>query len=75
MITISEMTAEQLRECVRTVCSMLARRRYRAANPNATDDEVEQFAERNWRTFKADAIDFLAMAEADREARSAASTN
>lgn len=75
MTKITDMTDAQLREHFRAACLLLASEHYKHHTPGATDETAARYAERNWRQFKERALDFLALAEADRQARAAAPNN
>jgi hypothetical protein len=75
MKTIKLMTNEEFVQHVRLSAKMFAVRSFERANPGCTEDESWQYAERNWKQFKETALDWIAVCEADREAREAAPWN
>lgn len=74
-VSLDSMTDDELRTHVRLTAIMLATRHHKKHNPTAAADDSATFAERNWRQFRATAVDFLALTEADRQARTAAPWN
>lgn len=69
------MSRDELRDYFEAVCRMFARKRFRRHNPGAAEADAQAFADRHWRTFREMALDFIAIAEADAEARAAAPWN
>ncbi len=72
---VQSLTDSELRAHLQTVCYTLAGEHFRKHNPDADPDQADTFAQRHWREFRETALDFLALAEADREAREAAPYN
>lgn len=67
------MSRDELRDHLETVCRMFAMRHSQRAG--AALDEQHRYADRHWRECREMAIDFIAVSEADREARAAAPWN
>ena len=72
---LASMTDDEVRTHLRLTCKMLAVRHHRKHNPTAGADAANAFAERNWSQFRGAALDFLSIAEADRQAPAAAPLN
>lgn len=69
------MTDDELATHFEAVCRMLAVEYFRTEHPNADQAAADLYADRHWQAFKSLALDFLALAEADRGAREAAPQN
>jgi hypothetical protein len=67
------MTRDERRDHLEVVCRMLAMLRSRRAG--AALDEQHRFADRHWRSFRRMAIDFIAVAEVERETTATAAWN
>jgi hypothetical protein len=68
MISFREMTPTELRHTIQVMAIDFARAAFQRLNPRAGDEAAGVWAGRNWQRFEARAIDFLALAEARREA-------
>lgn len=67
------MSRDELRDYFEAVCRMFAMRH--SQRTGAALAEQHRYADRHWRTFREMALDFIAIAEADAEARAAAPWN
>lgn len=73
--SVQSMTDTELRAHLQTVCYTLAAEHFHKHNPDAELQQADNYADRHWREFRETALDFLALAEADREAREVAPNN
>ncbi len=69
------MTRTEFRDYFEAVCRMFAGKRFLRHNPGAAEADVLAYADRHWRTFREMSLDFIAVVEADAEARAAAPWN
>jgi hypothetical protein len=75
MNSIKTMSDDELRQHFRVVAKMFAVRNYEEQNPGCTKEESWAYAERHWRMFKEQAVDFVTLNELHLEVSEAASWN
>jgi hypothetical protein len=69
MPSLATITGGELRTHFQATCRLLAIEHFAKSHPGADRAAADAYADRNWRQFESRAIDFLALAEADRRAR------
>lgn len=75
MKSFRQMTDDEFRSNVRMASHMFAVRHFAQENPDASRADAWQYATRNWQQFTEKALDWMALCEADKEARAQSHLN
>lgn len=69
------MSKQERNRLIECIAHGFAAERYRLNNPGASEDAAWAYAGRNWRSLVSDAIDFMAISDASKEAEESSKWN